>query len=446
MNEFEEIDKENIDNGGAIALKGFNYQNAVASLIAILNYDRDNFLLFVETKDDIEVDVEDKHFFIQVKGQHLSLSSLLNIKKNDKGIKNCIFSKNIKKNHPKASYHIVLLGLKKDQNSLIEATEATIFSEEYLYSSEQKTKIIQKLKDIGFAEEELNHIPYKNVANDLAQYASSVIPSALFEYLFGISTNIIMDKKQERLHLLNEKKLFGQQYDTLSLLKDDFIRNDAEEYVFDEQEAINDIKKYLLLAENINIKLNDFKSNIYQKKIEIDNLKVEVLELTKIIENTRRTYNEIKGECSHCGSDLTEKQSIKRIRLENDNYEATLLRNDLNKKIKKLEDELDNILQNKLGLENEYTSLLSIAQKKQGEITLQQFIEQKARKLAKGKYVDVKNTLNEKIAELTEKINKLTYEIKDLEKQQKIQKDTIGLRFNELKENLKITFSAASLM
>ena len=93
MNEFEEIDKENIDNGGAIALKGFNYQNAVASLIAILNYDRDNFLLFVETKDDIEVDVEDKHFFIQVKGQHLSLSSLLNIKKNDKGIKNCIFSK-----------------------------------------------------------------------------------------------------------------------------------------------------------------------------------------------------------------------------------------------------------------------------------------------------------------------------------------------------------------
>ena len=288
-------------------------------------------------------------------------------------------------------------------------------------------------------------IPYKNVANDLAQYASSVIPSALFEYLFGISTNVIMDKKQERLHLLNEKKLLGQQYDTLSLLKDDFIRNDAEEYVFNEQEAINDIKKYLLLAENINIKLNDFKSNIYQKKIEIDNLKVEVLELTKIIENTRRTYNEIKGECSHCGSDLTEKQSIRRIRLENDNYEATLLRNDLSKKIKKLEDELDNILQNKLGLENEYTSLLSVAQKKQGEITLQQFIEQKARKLAKGKYVDVKNTLNEKMAKLTEKINKLTYEIKDLEKQQKIQKDTIGLRFNELKEKLKITFSAASL-
>ncbi len=171
--------EEFYDNGGAIALKGYNYQNAVASLIAILNYERDNFILFVETKDDIEVDIEDKHFFIQVKGQHLSLSNLLTPKKNDNGIKNCIFSKNIKKNHPNASYHIVLLGLKKDQNSVIEATEPTIFSEEYLYSSEQKIKIIQKLKDIGFSEEELNHklpqcriyfTPFQNKQDDATKF------------------------------------------------------------------------------------------------------------------------------------------------------------------------------------------------------------------------------------------------------------------------------------
>ncbi len=288
-------------------------------------------------------------------------------------------------------------------------------------------------------------IPYKNVANDLSQYASSVIPSALFEYLFGISTNVIMDKKQERLHLSNEKNSLGQQYDTLSILKDDFIRKDTEEYAFNEQEAINDIKRYLSLAEGINVKLNEFKSNIYQKKIEVDNLKVETLELTKIIENTRHSYNEIRDVCSHCGSDLTEQQSMTRIRLENDQYEATLLRNDLDRKIKKLEAEIDSILQGKLGLENEYASLLSIAEKKQGEITLQQFIEQKAQKLAKTNYVEVKNTLNEKIANLTERINKLSSEIRILEKQQKVKRDTIGLRFNELKEKLKITFSTASL-
>ena len=288
-------------------------------------------------------------------------------------------------------------------------------------------------------------IPYKNVANDLSQYASSVIPSALFEYLFGISTNVIMDKKQERLYLSNEKNSLRQQYDTLSMLKDDFIRKDTEEYAFNEQEAIDDIKRYLSLAEDINVKLNEFKSNIYQKKIEVDNLKVETLELTKIIENTRHSYNEIRDVCSHCGSDLTEQQSMTRVRLENDQYEATLLRNDLDRKIKKLESEIDIILQGKLGLENESASLLSTAEKKQVEITLQQFIEQKAQKLAKTNYVEVKNTLNEKIANLTERINKLSSEISNLEKQQRVQRDTIGLRFNELKEKLKITFSTASL-
>lgn len=236
---------------------------------------------------------------------------------------------------------------------------------------------------------------------------------------------------------------FQTQYTVM--LKDDFIRKDTEEYTFNEQEAINDIKRYLSLAEGINVKLNEFKSSIYQKKIEVDNLKVETLELTKIIENTRHSYNEIRDVCAHCGSDLTEQQSMMRIRLENDQYEATLLRNDLDRKIKKLEAEIDSILQGKLGFENEYASLLSIAEKKQGEITLQQFIEQKAQKLAKTNYVEVKNTLNEKIADLTERINKLSSEIRILEKQQRVQRDTIGLRFNELKEKLKITFSTASL-
>ena len=41
------VDDEEVDNGGAIALKGFNYQNAVASLIAILNYDKDLSLIHI---------------------------------------------------------------------------------------------------------------------------------------------------------------------------------------------------------------------------------------------------------------------------------------------------------------------------------------------------------------------------------------------------------------
>ena len=138
-----------------------------------------NFLLFIETKDDIEVDIEDKHVFIQVKGQSLSLTNLLSIENKNSDNKKCIFSKNIKKNHPKALYHIVLLSLKNDQKDVIEASENTVFSEEYLYSDEQQNKIIQKLKEIGFTEEELNSklplcrlyfTPFKNKKEDAAKF------------------------------------------------------------------------------------------------------------------------------------------------------------------------------------------------------------------------------------------------------------------------------------
>ena len=57
MNKIVSVDDEEVDNGGAIALKGFNYQNAVASLIAILNYDKDML------KDDfIRKDTEEYTF------------------------------------------------------------------------------------------------------------------------------------------------------------------------------------------------------------------------------------------------------------------------------------------------------------------------------------------------------------------------------------------------
>ncbi|WP_142236504.1 dsDNA nuclease domain-containing protein, partial [Streptococcus salivarius] len=54
------------DNGGAIAQKGFNYQNHVISLTAIRNYTKNNFEIFVESDDDFEVLYDDNyHAYIQ---------------------------------------------------------------------------------------------------------------------------------------------------------------------------------------------------------------------------------------------------------------------------------------------------------------------------------------------------------------------------------------------
>lgn len=150
--------EECFDNGGAQALKGFNYQNAVVCLIAIQNYKKENFLLYVETKDDIELDISNKHAFIQVKSQNLTLNNLLKPSKKNGNFS--IFSKNISKEHKNPLYQIVLLGLKTDQKDVLDVSDNIIFSHEYIYSEEQQEIIVRELKKIGFSEDEIkNKIP-----------------------------------------------------------------------------------------------------------------------------------------------------------------------------------------------------------------------------------------------------------------------------------------------
>ncbi|MDU5510876.1 dsDNA nuclease domain-containing protein [Enterococcus gilvus] len=68
----------NNDNGGAIAIKGFNYQKAAIILVMIKNYEKDNFKVIPESSEDFEVNLEDANFFIQVKGtKKLSIKNLV---------------------------------------------------------------------------------------------------------------------------------------------------------------------------------------------------------------------------------------------------------------------------------------------------------------------------------------------------------------------------------
>lgn len=68
-----------LDNGGAIAIKGFNYQKASLILVIIKNYLRDGFKVIPEAADDFQVHVDGQNIFIQVKGEKsITLTNLIN--------------------------------------------------------------------------------------------------------------------------------------------------------------------------------------------------------------------------------------------------------------------------------------------------------------------------------------------------------------------------------
>ena len=57
------------DNGGAEAIKGFNFQKANLILLAINNYEKKDFKIYIEAEDDIVVNYNNYRAFIQVKKQ-----------------------------------------------------------------------------------------------------------------------------------------------------------------------------------------------------------------------------------------------------------------------------------------------------------------------------------------------------------------------------------------
>ncbi|MDW5556930.1 DUF4297 domain-containing protein [Streptococcus mutans] len=129
------------DNGGAIAQKGFNYQNCVVSLVAIRNYKKPNFSIYLEADEDFEVTYDDNyHAYIQVKGQKsMSIKKLLSTTNN----KPSIFEKNLSSGTDDSIYKIVVYNFnEKDLKEMQEQTDTEeLFQSSWLLSDSQKDQV-----------------------------------------------------------------------------------------------------------------------------------------------------------------------------------------------------------------------------------------------------------------------------------------------------------------
>lgn len=131
------------DNGGAIAQKGFHFQNHVISLVAIRNYKKKNFSIYVEADDDFEVLYDDDyHAYIQVKGQaNMSLAKLLN----SQNAKPSIMEKNLKVGDDQSIYKIVVFEFAtKDLNSM-QYDNDELFGQSIKLCESQKNKVEKAL-------------------------------------------------------------------------------------------------------------------------------------------------------------------------------------------------------------------------------------------------------------------------------------------------------------
>ena len=134
-----------IDNGGAHAIKGFNYQKSVIVLISVLHYlYEDDFEIYVEAKDDIVVKLKDKHTYIQVKGKKMSIGELT---KRPDG-KDSILEKSHSHGNESDSYYKIISPSFANDAKYLKKTDPRIFkkgADIFDYTSDATKEIIKKL-------------------------------------------------------------------------------------------------------------------------------------------------------------------------------------------------------------------------------------------------------------------------------------------------------------
>lgn len=154
------------DNGGAIAQRGFNYQNCVVSLVAIRNYKKPNFSIYVEADEDFEVTYDGNyHAYIQVKGQKdMSIKKLLE-SNNDK---QSILEKNLSSGTDDSTYKIVVYNFSsKDLREMQEQTNTEeLFESSWTLSNSQKSQVNnQRIENFSLVK-----TAFENNINDARRY------------------------------------------------------------------------------------------------------------------------------------------------------------------------------------------------------------------------------------------------------------------------------------
>ncbi|EFI82835.1 dsDNA nuclease domain-containing protein [Listeria grayi] len=247
------------DNGGAIAQKGFNYQNAVISLVAIRNYKKPNFEIYVEASEDFEVQYDGNyHAYIQVKGtKSMSLKKLLSKSKlKSGGEKPSIIEKNLNSGGSEDKYKIVVYHFTENDLKRMQEqqNEEELFEKSYLFSDGQKKQI--------------NHPNADNLSLICTNFKNDKINART--YLKGemADQNISIDGKSDIL-LDHLDRIISEKAEFILKKEDDrnFKRISAEE--------LNPILQKTIALEKFGVILSKFDFNEYKKaKINLEKNKI----------------------------------------------------------------------------------------------------------------------------------------------------------------------------
>lgn len=204
----------------------------------------------------------------------------------------------------------------------------------------------------------------------------------VLNFYFDIINERILDLEVEKSVFETNLKIIDKKVEGLSLFGDDYLPKEKQVYI-SKFESLEDriseiqLKNYLEKINNLNLSLADNDKEIIELDKKINIIIRDLGELEKLKISYSKRFADIKHTCIYCNSNLTDEQSLTRLKIRNNLFEITEQTDEHTLKVEKLKSERAKkiIMKDKLVSEqHQYANMVN--DKREVENIIENMVEQ----------------------------------------------------------------------
>ncbi|REB10038.1 hypothetical protein DVB69_04320 [Sporosarcina sp. BI001-red] len=171
-----------------------------------------------------------------------------------------------------------------------------------------------------------NGYVFSKSSDSYGRYSDTV--KDIFNFYFDITNNKILDLEVEKSELELKIKTIDKKGEGLALIGDEFQPKETQVYVSKVEELENSLSEiqlnnYLEKLNIINSSLAENDKEIIELDKKINILNRDLVELEKLKSSYSKRFEDIKHKCIYCNSNLTDEQSLTRLKIRNNLFEIT---------------------------------------------------------------------------------------------------------------------------
>lgn len=275
--------------------------------------------------------------------------------------------------------------------------------------------------------------PYAGVTNAINMYSG--VPASIFDYLFELSNEPIQELESQKSELNSVKNKLNNQ---IEILKE--YKNEEHEKLdktinitpLDINALKTEIKYYLTMLNDFNEETNKFKGHIINNTNKINSIDQEIKELQKLLNLYKGEYKSIETICTHCNSQLTNEQSLKRLKVNNNIISIQEMIIALKEDKQKAEEKLKEYQTKQNDIEKKILQIKNELNKSESLLDIHEYIESAAKEKT---IANLENSILQKYSnheEIKTTITEINREIRNLKKNIAAKKEHLSSEYTIL--------------